>query len=240
MQNIIGIALLIVTIIGRIYLPYIPEQYRTLVIIGITIFGFIFIVILAIWLFKRIKNATKKVIFEVTKSAVINAILNYSYVPNEGIICKGNIRNVIIRVESLIHILGNLTKDCGKEILRKVGEIVGKSFAYDFHEELIRIRGSQLSLRDKLQLWAEYDGTAGWGKYDFSKFYENRTGEIRIRNSWLSSKQNIYEPLCAFMEGYMEVILEEAFNLRCKISSSPTCQRQSVHTLCIFNVSPRT
>ena len=66
---------LIIVIVGSIYLPYVSEGVRVLLIIGVSFFGILFLAYLIINIFKK---QLRSAIFQVTKSAIIDAILKTS------------------------------------------------------------------------------------------------------------------------------------------------------------------
>lgn len=139
----------------------------------------------------------------------------YKYLIGRGILEFGPLRDVALRVETLQTILDAIVQndpDCDT-VLEQTGKKVGETFAGDFQKVLdadLALRGRTLSLTEKFKRWLKYDSKAGMGEYS-GELDQNCEGKITIKNSFLTYRRRSRrdKPLCAFMRGYIEGMLQE-------------------------------
>lgn len=141
--------------------------------------------------------------------------IKYKYLIGRGILELGPLRDVALRVETLQIILNAIVEnvsDC-ETILELTGKKVGESFAENFQGVLNSdsdLRGRNLSFTEKFNRWLKYDSKTGMGQYS-GNLDQNYEGEITIENSFLTYQRRSqrHKPLCAFMRGYIEGMLQE-------------------------------
>lgn len=115
-------------------------------------------------------------------------MLSYQVHEETGILMKGHVRNVAMRVGTMTELVEALAQDrpgsTPEARLKEAGIEVGRSWSRAF--ATIRQRERRTSGREEqLALWSEYDATAGWGRFDFHLNDEGH-GSVTLRNSFLS------------------------------------------------------
>lgn len=146
------------------------------------------------------------------------SILSYQVNENTGILMKGQVRNVALRVDTineLVDALASLDGNTREERLIEAGKAVGKSWV----EAFTKIRQKEKrakSHEEQLELWTEYDATAGWGKFDFHLNSDGH-GSVTLRNGFLSGET---DRGCRelFLAGYLEATLERIYSTEISVS----------------------
>ncbi|MFC1786670.1 V4R domain-containing protein [Halobacteriota archaeon] len=164
----------------------------------------------------------------------------------EGVLWKGSIRNVSLRVVTIQTILkqfkntfdeNGLSEDEYKETLKRAGYDIGKGFAKDFK---IVLDEQQVQERKEVQkflnLWSDYDATAGFGRFTFNLDFTHLFGTVVLKNSFL-----IYNVIngrtshCAFMEGYIAGVIK-AVTKKDVLVKEINCGEESEEDKCVFRI----
>lgn len=138
----------------------------------------------------------------------------YKYLVGRGILKFGPLRDVAVRVLSLQTILEAIVENVPdyETVLEQTGKKVGEAFAGDFQKVLdddLALRSRNIPFTEKFKRWLKYDSKAGMGEYS-GELDQNCEGEITIENSFLTygRRTGRDKPLCAFMRGYIEGMLQ--------------------------------
>ncbi len=176
-------------------------------------------------------------------------ITKYTYNPDRGILRKGAITNVSLRVETLHSILDGLVKhvpaDKAKTALRNAGYEAGTTWASDFRKEyaLIGAADSQGNLSELYVQWAHYDGSAGLGRLTVAVSPDRESGTVMLANSFLSTKAASF-PLNHWFSGYIAGTLNDLW-AKDESSKKRTAEVElvtpssDVQTLTVFDVTVR-
>lgn len=119
-----------------------------------------------------------------------------------------NVRNVSLRCETLQIILKGLSSE--KETFG-VGKNAGKSFYNCFEEHLQKTGKKNLSIREKIDKWGDYDSSAGIGKFEIGTFEQQPFRLVlTIANPFTGTCEN--GNICMFLKGYVVGFCERVFN----------------------------
>ncbi len=137
--------------------------------------------------------------------------IRYRYVREKGFLMLGPLRDVALRVRTLLSILETISQSTPhyEPILRQTGKKAGKDFAKDFQTVLNSeriLRKKNLSFHDKFRRWLQYDSRAGMGKFQGNLNNTTFQGKITVQNSFVTHERqpSSDEKLCSFMTGYIE------------------------------------
>ena len=135
-------------------------------------------------------------------------LLGYRVDEAIGELKKGSVRNVALRVATITELIDTLSKEIPgrtpEERLRQVGLRVGETWSSQFQE--IRLgEKSASSFNGQLELWTQYDATAGWGRFEFHLNAEGH-GSVTLLNGFLTSTLHPGR-LEHFIAGYLESTL---------------------------------
>ena len=123
-----------------------------------------------------------------------------------GILLKGDIENVSLRVATIHRIIDALTRaipeaarqsalyDCGLE--------VGENWVSDFQKELPKLEIKRDDILSQLLKWGEYDATAGMGRLTVAVNPTTGEGLVVLANSFLSRAPSSF-PLNWWFAGYL-------------------------------------
>ena len=150
-------------------------------------------------------------------------ILSYQVHEDTGLLMKGHVRNVAMRVDTMTELIEALAQDrpgsTPEARLKEAGIEVGKSWSSAFATIRQRERSAS-SHEEQLALWSEYDATAGWGRFDFH-LNEEGHGSVTLRNGFLSKA--FEAPACDdtagahgpclehFVAGYLQATIRSIF-----------------------------
>lgn len=123
-----------------------------------------------------------------------------------GILYKGRIENVALRVSTIHLIIDQLTRaipeDDRQNALYDCGYLVGQSWVGDFHKQLPRLEIARTDILHQLLKWSEYDATAGMGRLTIAVDPKKGEGLVALSNSFLSRSQASF-PLNWWFAGYL-------------------------------------
>ncbi len=128
-------------------------------------------------------------------------IYNYQYSIDDGVLKKGEIRNVSLRAETLSRFFDKLRRSlpgnqCSK-IIKEAGKEIGQNFIGDLKTKILN--KSKISADE----WVYYDSSAGMGRFEVDKNFKF----IDVKNSFNAFNIHSDEPICHFLEGYFEGVL---------------------------------
>jgi hypothetical protein len=139
----------------------------------------------------------------------------YEFDQETGILVKGEIPNVALRVETVHVVIDRLVEAISEErregVLRDAGYSAGSKWASEFKRTLW-----QSGLRpgeDARQLlrWSEYDASAGMGRLIVAMDPSFRNGSVMLLNSFLSRSHASF-PLNYWFAGYIAGTMDELFD----------------------------
>ncbi len=139
----------------------------------------------------------------------------YEYDEEVGVLLKGAIENVSLRVETIHVVLDKLVAaipDERKEAaLRDAGYAAGSKWAGEFRRTLWQsgLRSDE-DVRQLLR-WSEYDATAGMGRLSVAMDTNFRNGSVMLQNSFLSRAPASF-PLNYWFAGYIAGTMDELFD----------------------------
>jgi hypothetical protein len=140
------------------------------------------------------------------------AIIRYTDNRETGILLKGTIENVSLRVSTIHDIVDTLTSaippDFRQDALYECGCTIGKSWASDFRRELPRLEIERVDVFHQLLKWSEYDATAGMGRLTVAVDPATGDGVITLANGFLSRHPSSF-PLNWWFAGYLAGTLHE-------------------------------
>jgi len=139
----------------------------------------------------------------------------YEYDEEIGVLLKGEIENVSLRVETIHVVLDKLVaaipEERKEESLRAAGYAAGAKWAGEFRRTLW-----QSGLREgedirQLLRWSEYDATAGMGRLSVAMDTNFQNGFVMLHNSFLSRTSASF-PLNYWFAGYIAGTMDELFD----------------------------
>jgi hypothetical protein len=213
-KHLEGIFLLIggiaVPVVTSLFLPAIPEEIRVPVGVGV---GSLFLisgaVLLAWYLRREIRNATE----------LLTELEDYSFDFDGGKMFKGNVRNASLRITTIHDLVDNILRAVPEgerdRVLHAAGYETGMSWGPEFEAECRRAEMSKDALKEKLDLWAHYDASAGMGRLTLN-VSENGHGEVVLENSFLSDKEGCHS-LNHWFSGYIAGTLYHVLDRRVKV-----------------------
>lgn len=156
-----------------------------------------------------------------------------------GILLKGDIPNVSLRVSTVHSIVNALTSAVEpalrQDALYDCGRAVGRSWASEFRRELPRLEINRKDILQQLLKWSEYDATAGMGRLTVAINPATSEGVITLANGFLS-RESAGFPLNWWFAGYLAGTLYELLEQPAIVElAGPT--NQSTPTT-IFSVRP--
>jgi hypothetical protein len=123
-----------------------------------------------------------------------------------GILLKGKIQNVALRVRTLHRIVDTLTEyvepGIRREALYQCGWQVGTSWVDDFRRQLPTLEIDRRDILRQILKWSEYDATAGMGRLTIAVNPAIGDGVVALANSFLSRDQSKF-PLNWWFAGYL-------------------------------------
>lgn len=139
----------------------------------------------------------------------------YEYDEEVGVLLKGEIENVSLRVETIHVVLDKLVAaipdDRKEAVLREAGYAAGAKWASEFRRTLWQsgLRSGE-DIRQLLR-WSEYDATAGMGRLSVAMDTNFRNGFVMLHNSFLSRTRASF-PLNYWFAGYIAGTMDELFD----------------------------
>lgn len=176
------------------------------------------------------------------------ALTDNNYDSNEGLMFKGTneeegrVRNAALRTQSIHNLLDTIIakvpKEERKRAMRLAGKKMGESFAETFESMPGELPSPPENLEAKLDLWTDYDASAGLGRLTF-KLDSSEVGEgiVELKNGFLQSEFDSNCSMDYVIAGYLEGALERLMGK--DLSVQPTQPLTQAHDRSIFRISPR-
>jgi predicted hydrocarbon binding protein len=176
------------------------------------------------------------------------ALTDNNYDSNEGLMFKGTkeeegrVRNAALRTQSIHNLLDTIIANVPKEeregAMRLAGKKMGETFAETFESMPGELPNSPENLEAKLDLWTDYDASAGLGRLTF-KLDSSEVGEgiVELKNGFLQSEFDSNCSMDYVIAGYLEGALERLMGK--DLSVQPTQPLTQAHDRSIFRISPR-
>lgn len=141
----------------------------------------------------------------------------YQFDEKTGILFKGKIPNVSLRVETLHRTIDRLVaavpEDQRETVLREAGYAVGAAWGREFRATLWHAGLRRNEFARQLLQWSEYDATAGMGRLMVALEPDRRNGTVMLCNSFLSQSSASF-PLNYWFAGYIAGTMDELFEAR--------------------------
>ena len=176
------------------------------------------------------------------------ALTDNNYDSNEGLMFKGTkeeegrVRNAALRTQSIHNLLDTIIAKVPKEeregAMRLAGKKMGETFAETFESMPGELPNPPENLEAKLDLWTDYDASAGLGRLTF-KLDSSEVGEgiVELKNGFLQSEFDSNCSMDYVIAGYLEGALERLMGK--DLSVQPTQPLTQAHDRSIFRISPR-
>lgn len=161
--------------------------------------------IAAIWIVRGARNL-------VLGQSVNSEIVGYKDDRETGVLLKGAIANVSLRVTTMHRIVDSLTnvipESDRQDALYSCGWDVGRSWVSDFRHELPKLKIESNDIGRQILKWSEYDATAGMGRSTIAVNEDSGEGLAIMANSFLSRTLASF-PLDWWFAGYLAGSLQE-------------------------------
>jgi len=176
------------------------------------------------------------------------ALTDNNYDSNEGLMFKGTkeeegrVRNAALRTQSIHNLLDTIIAKVPKEeregAMRLAGKKMGETFAETFESMPGELPNPPENLEAKLDLWTDYDASAGLGRLTF-KLDSSEVGEgiVELKNGFLQSEFDSNCSMDYVIAGYLEGALVRLMGK--DLSVQPTQPLTQAHDRSIFRISPR-
>src|SRR5215208_4067710 len=176
------------------------------------------------------------------------ALTDNNYDSNEGLMFKGTkeeegrVRNAALRTQSIHNLLDTIIANVSKEeregAMRLAGKKMGETFAETFESMPGEHPNPPENLEAKLDLWTDYDASAGLGRLTF-KLDSSEVGEgiVELKNGFLQSEFDSNCSMDYVIAGYLEGALVRLMGK--DLSVQPTQPLTQAHDRSIFRISPR-
>ena len=162
-------------------------------------------------LFNLVQNYASHPFFKAVREKLSSVIPGLSLNPEHGVLKRANVRHVILRTETLLPILLELTP----QLLQKVGVNAGSTAAGDLINQTLRPKKYvPASPQVFIALWDFWDRTGGWGEMCLVEDVPS-SWKIKITNSFLTLENDLEKThkLCHFWCGYIEGFLSQSLPL---------------------------
>lgn len=173
-------------------------------------------------------------------------------IKQDGRLRIGQTRNVTLRADSVQTIFDEFADSTNGEfdtVIREVGKEIGKDFYTDFereykdHADIIGDRSKDPEkIREKINLYTEYDSGTGIGDYNFDDDLVQRDGEldgkIVIKNCFLThgvNRDEQDENTCTFIAGILEGVLTKLLDTNVDVDEE-RCSAVEEDAECVFKV----
>lgn len=141
-------------------------------------------------------------------------LVAYTFEEETGVLLKGKIPNVSLRVETIHATIDKLVEavpqERREEVLHDAGYAVGENWALEFGATLWHHGLRRGEVAQQLLTWSEYDATAGMGRLIVAMEPDLRSGTVMLLNSFLS-KASASFPLNHWFAGYIAGTMDALF-----------------------------
>ncbi|MBI1912117.1 MAG: hypothetical protein HYS21_08955 [Deltaproteobacteria bacterium] len=178
-------------------------------------------------------------------------MLNYEL--SGAILKKEGYRHIATRVETIQLIFEETLLRSDATFLKEMGRKIGMNFVQktwpdmsDFmikkrygSEKMPEYKNTEMDMLNRINLWADMEVTAGWGKFEPELKFVNGElfGVIKIHECFLAVGRNNKDAcLCTFLEGYLESMLSGLANRHIKIFETHCGRDAGVDKICFFRV----
>jgi hypothetical protein len=197
-----------VTVIGAL-IGVIPEIDSPVKAIAVVVPAVLVLVVASVIILKEVRRLVVRRDFGEEFTA-------YKFDQETGILVKGKIPNVSLRVETvhatLDHLVAAVPDDLKEAVLRKSGYAVGANWATEFRTTLWQSGLRKGEFTRQLLRWSEYDATAGMGRLIVALEPDLRNGTVMLLNSFLSKAPASF-PLNYWFAGYIAGTMDELFGV---------------------------
>ena len=198
-----------VTVIGAL-IGVIPEIDSLAKAVAVVVPAVLVLVVSAVVVIKEVRRLVVRRDFGEEFTA-------YKFDQETGILVKGKIPNVSLRVETvhatLDHLVAAVPDGLKEAVLRKSGYDVGENWAAEFRTTLWQSGLRKSEFTRQLLRWSEYDATAGMGRLVVALEPDLRNGTVMLLNSFLS-KSSASFPLNYWFAGYIAGTMDALFSVR--------------------------
>lgn len=163
-----------------------------------------------------------------------------------------NTRNMSCKVETINRMLSVAYKntkelvgeEAAEKLLYDMGYDSGSAFGRVMYERW-DIEKNDISVKEKLDEWCEFDSVVGWGRFrnniEIDGYKRTLEGNLEISENFLCHKRKRNDvPICGFMKGYCDGVITELLggldvNISCDEGQCPL--RNALMRVCKFNVT---
>lgn len=139
-------------------------------------------------------------------------LTGYTVDAESGVLFKGSIENVALRVSTLQNLIWGLASQIEEtrraEALAEAGYSTGREWAAEFRSTVETVGIDRGDTARQLARWAEYDASAGMGRLSLAVTPQHSDGMVALSNSFLSRRMN-HNQLDHWFAGYVAGTLEE-------------------------------
>jgi hypothetical protein len=207
--RIAGVAVAVaVTVIGAL-IGVIPEIDSVVKAVAVVVPAVLVLVASAVVILKEVRRLVVRRDFGEKLTA-------YQFDQETGILVKGKIPNVSLRVKTihttLDHLVAAVPDYLREPVLRKAGYDVGANWAAEFRTTLWQSGLRKGEFTRQLLRWSEYDATAGMGRLVVALEPDLKRGTVMLHNSFLSKTAASF-PLNYWFAGYIAGTMDVLFGV---------------------------
>ena len=166
-------------------------------------------------------------------------VVRYNDDRETGILLKGDIENVSLRVSTVHRIIDALVAaipgSLQQEVLYNCGCDIGQAWVADFRKQLRKLQIDADDIPRQLLQWSEYDATAGMGRLTVAVNPTSGEGLVMLANGFLSREQASFS-LDWWYAGYLAGTLREMLSRDVDVAVTKSSAGPSKATF--FRVTP--
>jgi predicted hydrocarbon binding protein len=200
---------LIVAVIGGLITVF-PSITSLTEIIVATIVVLVLVVPAVLYLVRRIRRMLRR-------PDHVEELTGYTFNRETGILLKGKIENVALRVSTIHRLVGDLVENLAperrSEVLFAAGHETGREWASEFRHTVATVGVDRSDLAMQLLRWSEYDASAGMGRLSVAMTPWHKEGMVSVWNSFLS-RYSTTTTLDHWFAGYIAGTLQELMGRR--------------------------
>jgi predicted hydrocarbon binding protein len=167
-------------------------------------------------------------------------LTGYTFNPEAGVLLKGSIENVALRVGTVQRLVDALSEALdereSRAVLFEAGYGTGKEWAAEFRKTVESVGIARRDVTRQLTRWAEYDASAGMGRLSIAVTPCYPTGMVLLSNSFLSRRSG-HVHLNHWFSGYIAGTLEELLGETYEVVLLDTTEESPEGGVALFSVA---
>ncbi len=209
-----------------------PNLHKAWQIAIAVIIAALILVPAAFYLIGRIRAA-------VVANATDLEVVGYTDDRERGILRKGDVENVSLRIETIQALIGDLadalpSEEARRNVLYRAGMDAGHSWASEFRRQLPRLDIAVAEVPLQLLKWGDYDATAGMGRLMVAVNPLTASGTVLLSNGFLTRRTN-RPHLDWWFAGYIAGTLNQLLGQDVRVTLG-----DSTRDVRVFDVKPET